>query len=460
MRGLALGIDVGTSGVRVCALDEHRAPWWLSAAVAMRVSRTRWRGGAVLRPTGGCAPVWLRPLCLRARRWRRRWPKRHRPLAAVRAIAVDGTSGTVLAVDEHVRPGAGPHVRLMRRPPRRRPMIAASGGAAHDRAAHWRASSALARAIGSCNRCRASPGSLHQADWVAGRLSGRFGDLPRRGRCAGERATTRWRADGRTGSRGRECSPGCCPMWMPAGTRRPGSLQLGLIAANLRAAAGRRQESSRGTTDGCAAVLARGAAGQSSDGVTSPLGSALTTEIAHGRAGVRVGVRGIYSHRIGDGWLARRRLSMAARCCRRSFPQRRLRALGGAAQIPIASDRPRLLSAGGRRRARFPIRRSRAGAAAVAPQPPEDHASSCSPGPARRHQRPSRGARLPPPARRARARRRCDPCGPSAAVPRTGLDAHPAGPARRLPSCRRAPTAAAAGAARLAWRGLGVEIAP
>ena len=91
--------------------------------------------------------------------------------AAVRSIAVDGTSGTLLPVDSAGRPLAEPLMyndtvaddAILARSPREAPASSAAHGA----------TSGLAKALWF-QRLPGVAAVLHQADWIAGQFSGRF----------------------------------------------------------------------------------------------------------------------------------------------------------------------------------------------------------------------------------------------------------------------------------------------
>jgi sugar (pentulose or hexulose) kinase len=427
LRGLALGIDVGTSGVRICALDDT-GTMVASAAVAM--SAPRRRGRAVRQD---------------ARTW---WNTARKALAkladaidrsAVRAIAVDGTSGTVLAVDESGAPLAPARMYNDAEATEATAVIAAV--APPTTAAHG-ASSALARAI----ELQQAPGVarvLHQADWVAGQLSGRFdvtdeNNALKTGYDPVVRRWPDWIAQ--TGMQTR-----LLPDVVPAGT------PIGSLCSDVARTFGLPPDAAvvAGTTDGCAAFLATGAA-RPGDGVTS-LGSTLTLKLLTD-APVFAPAFGIYSHRIGDAWLAGGASNSGGAVLLSFFPQRRLRAL----EARLDPDRPTgldyypLAAAGERFPISDPVLEPR-----VAPRPPEDHVFL-------------QGLLEGIAAIEALGYRRLAELG---ATPLRSLRtvgggaANPAWTRIRqdrlaVPFLPARAAAAAAGAARLAWRGLGVEIAP
>jgi sugar (pentulose or hexulose) kinase len=271
--GLFLGIDLGTSGARAVVINaagallaEGRAPlaafgddprepatWWAACATAV---------------TAALAQV-------DARR--------------IRALAVDGTSGTLLAVDAEGQPlGTAlmyddlcTDAALLQR-------IAAH---APDDSAARGASGGLARALRLMDRRPAR--ILHQADWIAGQFSGQ------------------WVSDANNSLKtGHDPRQAGWPDWIAATGLDPGLLppvlEPGEPVGAITAAAARRFGLPAatlvvaGTTDGCASFLATGA-DRPGEGVTV-LGSTLTLKML-ADVPIFAPEYGIYSHRIAGRWL-------------------------------------------------------------------------------------------------------------------------------------------------------------
>lgn len=276
MPPLAIGIDVGTSGVRAVALDisgtvaaeaatpmathgdDPRAPetWWRATTTALTTLLGR-----------------IEP-------------------ARVRAVAVDGTSGTLLPIDADGRPLAAP--LMYNDPVADRAILDRIAAEAPVTSAAHGATSGLAKAL----VFQPTPGIarlLHQADWIAGQLSGRFNTSD-----ANNALKT-----------GYDPVAGCWPDWIARTGLDPALLPAvvapgtptGTVATATTAAFGLPAGTLvvAGTTDGCASFLATGAA-QPGDGVTA-LGSSLTIKLLSDRP-IFAPEYGIYSHRIGDVWLA------------------------------------------------------------------------------------------------------------------------------------------------------------
>ena len=299
MMPLSVGIDIGTSGARAVAVtaelsivaqasarmasfgDNHRDPhvWWAAVCTAFE---------ALLRQVDP---------------------------AAIRALAVDGTSGTVLPVDTAGQPLAD---GLMYNDPVADDAIL-DGIAAHApaiSAAHG-PTSGLAKAI----RFQALPGVaqvLHQADWIAGQFSGRF-DVTDENNAL---------------KTGYDPVARCWPDWIAKTGLRDGllprvvapGLSVGLVSTKAAARFGLSAETLvvAGTTDGCASFLATGAS-ESGDGV-SALGTSLTLKVLSDTP-IFAPEYGIYSHRLGDVWLAGGASNTGGKVLLHFFPAERIAAL-------------------------------------------------------------------------------------------------------------------------------------
>jgi sugar (pentulose or hexulose) kinase len=274
---LFLGIDVGTSGVRAIALDGD-------AVAAGQGSARMEEFGANHRDP---AVWWAATDAALSRLLPQIEPER------VRAISVDGTSGTMLPVDRSGRPLAEP---LMYNDPIEDAAIveAVSGQAPRDSAARG-ATSGLAKAIRFASRRDDVWRVIHQADWIAGRLSGRFdtSDENNALKTGYDPVARRW-PDwiGRT-SLPVELLPDVIEPGTPvAPVSREISATFGLPGTAIVVA---------GTTDGCASFLATGAS-RTGDAVTA-LGSTLTVKMLCDKP-VFASEYGLYSHRLGALWLA------------------------------------------------------------------------------------------------------------------------------------------------------------
>lgn len=293
---LVIGIDIGTSGARAVAM---RPDFSIAARSAVPLDRfgQNLRDPALWWAAVGAALTELLSNIDRA---------------TVCAIAVDGTSGTLLPVDATGRPLAEPLMyndkidddAILATIAREAPEASAAHGA----------TSGLAKAL----RFQHLPGIaavLHQADWIAGNLSGRFdvSDENNALKTGYDVETRRW------------------PDWIAATGLRmdllPRVVEPGDVTGMLTTAAADLFGLPRdvivvaGTTDGCASFLATGAA-SIGDGVTA-LGSSLTIKILSDRP-ISAPRYGIYSHRLGNAWLAGGASNSGGKVLARHFPQARI----------------------------------------------------------------------------------------------------------------------------------------
>jgi sugar (pentulose or hexulose) kinase len=273
---LVIGIDVGTSGARAVAMDQD------CTVVAEAASRMDEHGRDGRDPAVWVAAVRsaLGGVLARVDRGR------------IRALSVDGTSGTILAVDASGRPVGAP---LMYNEPVDDPAILGRISArAPDTSAAHGPTSGLAKAIVVQHRVGAVR-VLHQADWIAGLFSGRF-DVSDENNAL---------------KTGYDPIEGRWPEWIAATGADPGLLPAvvapGTALATLTGAASQDWGMPRavvvvaGTTDGCASFLATGA-DEPGAGVTA-LGTTMTIKLLSDRP-IFAPAYGIYSHRIAGAWLA------------------------------------------------------------------------------------------------------------------------------------------------------------
>jgi sugar (pentulose or hexulose) kinase len=275
MTAIVLGIDIGTSGIRIAATDSDNRLVALSTAP---IAAPLQNGGRILQDPA----IWweavdtaLKGLDIKGH--------------AVGAISVDGTSGSILMVGADGTPAG---LASMYNDVAEAADLAIVAGVAPAETAALGSTSPLARALpvrGDGLRL------LHQADWIAGQLSGRFdvtdeNNALKTGYDPMSRRWPDWIA-------GTGLDVRSLPSVVPAGTR------TGTIRAGMADRYGLPADAAivAGTTDGCAAFLASGASSPG-DGVTS-LGTTLTLKLLSATP-VFAPQFGIYSHRIGDQWLA------------------------------------------------------------------------------------------------------------------------------------------------------------
>lgn len=273
---LVIGIDIGTSGARAVAMSpDFSVRATASAKLASFSSDPRDPAGwwsAVRSALGGVLAAIDR--------------------SRVAAIAIDGTSGTMLPVDAHGRPLAEP---LMYNDPvtDRDILDAVAHHAPRESAAHG-ATSGLAKLM-VFQTVAGVAHVIHQADWLAGHFTGRH-DLTdennalKTGYDPVARNWPAWIA-------ATEAKDHLLPRVLPAGApmgpiSHAAATSFSLPADTLVVA---------GTTDGCASFLATGAE-EAGDGVTA-LGTTMTVKLLSDRP-LFAPEYGLYSHRIGDRWLA------------------------------------------------------------------------------------------------------------------------------------------------------------
>ncbi|TGR23452.1 carbohydrate kinase [bacterium M00.F.Ca.ET.141.01.1.1] len=296
MTPLVVGIDIGTSGARAVAM---RQDFSIAGQSAVRLDKF---GQNPRDPSAWWQAVQaaLTELLSGVDR------------AAIRAIAIDGTSGTLLPVDADGRPLAEP--LMYNDKVDDGDILAAIARAAPEASAAHGATSGLAKAL----RYQHLPGIaavLHQADWIAGNLSGCFdvSDENNALKTGYDVEARRW------------------PDWIAATGMRmdllPDVIEPGDVTGTLTAAAAALFGLPRdvvvvaGTTDGCASFLATGATA-AGDGVTA-LGSSLTIKILSDRP-ISAPRFGIYSHRLGDTWLAGGASNSGGKVLAQHFPLARI----------------------------------------------------------------------------------------------------------------------------------------
>lgn len=276
---LFVGIDVGTSGVRAVALTGAGV---VAAEARVGLAPPR-RDGA--RVTQDPALWWtavaqaLRALLTQVDR------------SAVVALAVDGTSGTLLLADAQGQPLSEGWMYNEASCAAEAARVAAQAPA--DSAARGVASP-LARLLHLQDVHPQAAHALHQADWITGHFSGRWdvadeNNVLKLGYDVLNRCWPAWLTG--LGIR-REWLPQVQPPGTPVATITPASAARFGLRDDVVVAAG--------TTDGVAAFLATGAQ-EIGDAVTS-LGSTLVIKLLSDRP-VFAPEFGIYSHRLGERWL-------------------------------------------------------------------------------------------------------------------------------------------------------------
>lgn len=277
----ALGIDFGTSGVRACVIDAG-GDILAEARLALPAPH---RDGTGVEQDPEC---WWQALTgvldtLATQD----------VLGRVERIAVDGTAATLLLC----RPDGTPLTpALMYNDARATASLPAIAAAAPPEAPVHSASASLAKLLWLRDRQPVRDAhALHQAEWITGRLTGRYdlGDENNALKLGYDPLQRHWPG----WLKRLELPAGLLPTVQPAGT------PLGALRPELRARWGLPETATvcAGTTDSTAAVIATGA-GRIGQAVTV-LGSTLVLKVLSPQP-VFAPEYGIYSHRLGDLWLA------------------------------------------------------------------------------------------------------------------------------------------------------------
>lgn len=278
---LYLGIDLGTSGCRAMVID----------ARGEVVDGARVDMPAPLRDGPHCEQdpqLWWQAV-----RDVLRLLGERLPLDQITALAVDGTSGTLLLCDHDGTPLAP---ALMYNDSRAHDEAQRIAAAAPPESAAHGASSALAKLLHLQRKLDATRArALSQAEWIAGRLIGRY-DCGDENNClklgydAIDRRWPAWLAK-------LNVSEDRLPRVVPAG------ISIGNVAPDIANTLGLSSHTRvlAGTTDSTAAFIAAGAR-EVGDAVTS-LGSTLVIKVISDRP-VFSPAHGVYSHRLGERWLA------------------------------------------------------------------------------------------------------------------------------------------------------------
>jgi hypothetical protein len=328
-----LGVDLGTSGCRAIAIGDSGEAL-AEARVGLPEPETPEPDAAEQDPELWWAAV-LEVLGALARELGSFEPA---------ALCLDGTSATLLLTTQDGRPLTR---ALMYNDARAQAPARALQDEVPADSPALGPSASLAKLLFLLRRLKGHHGpvlALHQADWVGGRLRGRFGDSD-------------WNNALKLGY---DPSRSTWPDWllrMDLGPvrlptcHRPGT-DLGMIAPSVAAATG-LPASLRvlaGTTDSTAAALASGAS-EPGDAVTC-LGSTLVLKIVS-RQPILDARRGVYSHRIGQGWLAGGASNSGGAVLRRFFDDTELERLSDRIDpsVPTGLDYYPLLRPG----ERFPI---------------------------------------------------------------------------------------------------------
>jgi D-ribulokinase len=302
---LFLGIDFGTSGARLIAIDNDRNICWAASTSYFAQTVTDW--SIALFKLLSEMPIDLKSL--------------------VTGIALDGTSGTVLLCDSQGQPLADP---LMYNDDRAKSTLELVKSIAPVGHATISATSSLAKLYWYAQQPYFGSGQylLHQADWLAYLLHGQLGysdyhNALKLGYDPVNLEYPQWlRAIPEFGLLPRVLAPGAV-----TGQILPSIAAQYQINPNCLIHAG--------TTDSIAAFAAAGA-NQPGQGVTS-LGSTLVLKLVSTKP-IQNASYGVYSHRWGDLWLAGGASNTGGAVLRQFFSNAELQNLSNQINPKITSE--------------------------------------------------------------------------------------------------------------------------
>ena len=280
MDDVYIGIDLGTSGCRLCAINPQQQ---ILALYERPFPRPLNQNGRIEQDSH----IWWQGVKQLLQQLVEEIPGR-----SIKAISINGTSGTLLACDNKGQPLAP---ALMYND---NSSTAEAGQLSHIAPADspvQSPNSGLAKIMQLHRRFPDAAHFLHQADWIAAQLTGRF-DITDENNAL---------------KSGYDAIHRCWPQWMDQLPVPAHALPRVIPAGQLMGKISPQAAKSfclpdsiniiAGTTDSLAAFIATGAS-QPGDGVTS-LGSTLVLKMISQRPIYNAGM-GIYSHRLGEHWLA------------------------------------------------------------------------------------------------------------------------------------------------------------
>ena len=275
-----LGLDIGTSGVRGCAINSNGVEL-ASYRIALPDPKTN---GASIEQDPA---IWKQA----SEKVIRQISRQLQPLS-ITALAIDGTSGTVLLCDEA---GAPLSPALMYNDQSCTTEAAQIAEIAPANCGAHGTSSSLAKAIYLYKRYPGAKHICHQADWIAATLTGNHAisdenNCLKLGYNSLVSSWPQWLSELNINI---DLFPDVHAPGTNIGKVLPGIAQQLELAENCQIIAG--------TTDSIAAFIATGA-NKTGDAVTS-LGSTLVLKIISDKP-IFAPEFGIYSHRLGQQWLA------------------------------------------------------------------------------------------------------------------------------------------------------------
>jgi D-ribulokinase len=282
MAGLFLGIDVGTGGVRACAIDAQAGIRGFASAA---LPAPRVNGDAI----DQAPELWWQATIAAIGKL-----GESVDLGDIARVVVDGTSGTLLLIDADGHPRSP---GLMYNDARAKAQAARVAAVAPLESGAHGASSALAKLLylledGSNGDAHHA---VHQADWIAGRLAARYGTSDENNalKLGYDPIARVWPGWLDQLELRRDLLPEVLVPGTPLAEINPNVARMLGLSPSVQIAAG--------TTDGVAAFIAT-RADQLGDAVTS-LGTTLVVKQLATQP-IFAADQGVYSHRLGERWLA------------------------------------------------------------------------------------------------------------------------------------------------------------
>jgi len=302
---LFVGIDVGTSGIRAIAIDDLQH---VCAVVNTELEFPLQEGSAIEQDP----QLWWSAICDVLTTLVSKVNPQN-----IKALCLDGTSGTVLLSNEKGEPLSP---ALMYNDARAKNYLELMAKHAPIESAVHSATSGLAKLLWLQEQSYAKQTHhfCHQADWLVGKFTGQFGvsDINNSLKSGYDPVTQQWPAwlDNLNVSRD----------WLPRVTA-PGTI-VGCIKKNIASQFGLSSQVSviSGTTDSTAAIMATGAS-QPGEAVTS-LGSTLVLKIISEHPIFNKDY-GVYSQPFGDHWLVGGSSNSGGAVLRHYFDDQKMQAM-------------------------------------------------------------------------------------------------------------------------------------
>ena len=343
---LSLGIDIGTSACRGCVIDAESR---IRAETRVPLPPPERKGPAVEQDP----ECWWQALAETLDQLTEMVP-----MASINAITIDGTSATLLCCDAA---GIPLTPALMYNDARALSEAEQLASIAPDDCAAHGASASLAKLLWLAQTPAGKQAryALHQADWLLGRLGGRYGisDENNALKLGYDIIRRKWPDWLTQLNIPLSLFPEVVPAGQPIGQLSDAWCRRWGFSTGTRVISG--------TTDSTASFLATGAG--AGEAVTS-LGSTLVLKVLSAQPVFAPG-NGIYSHRLGNHWLAGGASNSGGAVLQRYFSTDEIRRLTGLLQPdrPTGLDYYPLVSAG----ERFPVNDPQL-APRLEPRPAED----------------------------------------------------------------------------------------